>query len=88
MSTHTIRHHALIRNAAIAAGFVLVSAVSAVSAQAGQVNPRSFQAFGYDVQIGQEDHAHWRKADGAEIIGGFAGADDEVNADTGEVRHR
>jgi hypothetical protein len=69
---------------ALVAGLALQPA----SVQAAAVNARDFQAFGYDIQLQGNERAEWRKPNGAEILGGFYGADDEVNARTGEVRHR
>jgi hypothetical protein len=72
------------------AGFALVAGLTLqpTLAAAGKVNPRDFQAYGYEFQIQGDDHGQWRKANGAEILGGFAGPDDQVNTSTGEVRHR
>ena len=72
----------------IIAVLVAATVVGAASARADQVNPREFQAFGHHFQAQATDHGHWRKANGAEILGGFAGPDDEVNDQTGEVRSR
>jgi hypothetical protein len=69
---------------ALVAGLALHSA----PVQAAAVNARDFQAFGYDFQLQGDERAEWRKPNGAEILGGFYGADDEVNARTGEIRHR
>jgi hypothetical protein len=62
--------------------------LQAAPVQAAAVNARDFQAFGYDIQLQGNERAEWRKPTGAEILGGFYGADDQVNARTGEVRHR
>jgi hypothetical protein len=72
------------------AGIALVAglALHSASVQAAAVSARDFQAFGYDIQLQGNERAEWRKPNGAEILGGFYGADDEVNARTGEVRHR
>ncbi|WP_296706150.1 hypothetical protein [Rhodoblastus sp.] len=69
---------------ALVAGLALQSA----PVQAAAVNARDFQAFGYDIRLQSDEHAEWRKPNGAEIIGGFYGADDQVNTRTGEIRHR
>lgn len=72
------------------AGFTLAAGLAfpPALASAAQVNPRDFQAYGYDIQIQDTSHGEWRNANGAEILGGFAGPGDQVNARTGEVRHR
>lgn len=67
---------------------IAAAIVGAASARAEQPNPREFQAFGHHFQAQSTDRGHWRKANGAEILGGFAGPDDEVNDETGEVRSR
>jgi hypothetical protein len=69
---------------ALVAGLALHSA----PAQAAAVNARDFQAFGYDFQLQGDERAEWRKPNGAEILGGFYGADDQVNTRTGEIRRR
>jgi hypothetical protein len=78
------------RNSFSLAAIVLVAGLALQSApvQAAAVNARDFQAFGYDIHLQGDEHAEWRKPNGAEILGGFYGADDQVNARTGEVRHR
>jgi hypothetical protein len=78
-----------IRSRSLAA-IALVAGLAMQSApvQAAAVNARDFQAFGYDIQLHGDEHAEWRKPSGAEILGGFYGADDQVNTRTGEVRHR
>jgi hypothetical protein len=71
------------------AGFALAAGLASQPALAfsSHVSPRAFQAYGHNIQL--DPQSEWRKANGAEILGGFAGADDEVNARTGEVRsHR
>jgi hypothetical protein len=76
------------------AGVALIAALTFGSApvRGAEVNPRDFQAFGYDIQLqGQfpgEVAGEWRKPNGAEILGGFYGADDRIDTHTGEVRHR
>jgi hypothetical protein len=69
---------------ALVAGLALHSA----PVQAAAVSARDFQAFGYDIHLRGDERVEWRKPNGAEILGGFYGADDQVNARTGEVRHR
>jgi hypothetical protein len=71
-----------------AAALVAGLAVQPAPVQAAAVNARDFQAFGYNIQLQGNERAEWRNPNGAEILGGFYGADDEVNARTGEVRHR
>jgi hypothetical protein len=86
MSNFSRSNFSLRNRASVAlAGFALIAGLA--SAQAREVNPRDFQAFGYDVRIGG-DQSQWRKPTGAEILGGFYGPDDEVNDRTGETRHR
>ena len=77
------------RSSAAVGAFALIAglALQAAPAVAGQVSPRDFQAFGYDIRT-QQEGSEWRKPNGAEILGGFAGADDEINSRTGEVRRR
>lgn len=82
--TTTTRTSFSLAAAALVAGLALQPA----SVQAAAVNARDFQAFGYDIQLQGNERAEWRKPNGAEILGGFYGADDQVNARTGEVRHR
>lgn len=82
--TTTTRTSFPLASAALVAGLALQPA----SVQAAAVNARDFQAFGYDIQLQGNERAEWRKPNGAEILGGFYGADDEVNARTGEIRHR
>jgi hypothetical protein len=72
--------------AAIALGAAL--SLQAAPVQAAAVNARDFQAFGYNVHLQGDERADWRKPNGAEILGGFYGVDDQVNGRTGEVRHR
>jgi hypothetical protein len=78
-----------IRSRSLAA-MALVAGLAMQSApvQAATVNARDFQAFGYDFQLQGDERAEWRKPNGAEILGGFYGADDQVNTRTGEVRRR
>jgi hypothetical protein len=71
-----------------AAALVAGLALQPAPVQAAAVNARDFQAFGYNIQLQGNERAEWRKPNGAEILGGFYGADDQVNARTGEVRHR
>jgi hypothetical protein len=71
-----------------AAALVAGLALQPAPVQAAAVNARDFQAFGDNIQLQGNERAEWRKANGAEILGGFYGADDQVNARTGEVRHR
>ncbi|WP_296706151.1 hypothetical protein [Rhodoblastus sp.] len=82
--TTTIRNSFSLAAIALVAGLALQSA----PVQAAAVNARDFQAFGYDIHLQGDERAEWRKPNGAEILGGFYGADDQVNARTGEVRHR
>jgi hypothetical protein len=82
--TTTTRTSFSLAAAALVAGLALQPA----SVRAAAANARDFQAFGYDIQLQGNERAEWRKPNGAEILGGFYGADDEVNARTGEVRHR
>jgi hypothetical protein len=82
--TTTTRNSFSLAAIALVAGLALQSA----PVQAAAVNARDFQAFGYTFELQGEDHAEWRKPNGAEILGGFYGADDQVNARTGEIRHR
>jgi hypothetical protein len=58
------------------------------TAHSSEVNPRDFQAFGYRIHVPGESRDVWRKPNGGEILGGFYGADDEVNDRTGEIRRR
>lgn len=83
-------NHSVYRKSFLLAGLTLVAGLTFLPAlaSAAQVNPRDFQAYGYDIRIQGDEHAGWRKANGAEILGGFAGPDDQVNSRTGEVRHR
>jgi hypothetical protein len=78
-----------IRSRSLAAiALVAGLALQAAPVQAAAVNARDFQAFGYDIQIQGDERAEWRKPNGAEILGGFYGADDQVNTRTGEIRRR
>jgi hypothetical protein len=72
------------------AGLALAAALALQPAptRAAEVNPRDFQAFGYDIRLQDQFPGEWRKPNGAEILGGFYGPDDQVNTRTGETRHR
>jgi hypothetical protein len=82
-SSSKIRSHSL-----AAAALVAALALHSAPGQAAAINARDFQAFGYDIQLQGDERADWRKPNGGEILGGFYGADDQVNARTGEIRRR
>ncbi len=89
--THSrIQQSSIARKALSLAGFALVAGLTLQPApvQAGAVNHRNFQAHGYDFQIDSQSPGEWRKPTGAEILGGFYGADDRIDTRTGEVRYR
>ena len=86
MSNHrnTIRNSLSLAGAALFVGLTLQPAL----VRAAEVQPREFQALGGNFRIQSADHAERRQPNGAAILGGFAGADDEANSQAGETRHR
>ena len=72
---------------ALAVALTVRLAANSASARARHVDPREFQAQGYQF-VDQQGHGAWRHSNGGEILGGFAGPDDLVNVYTGEVRSR
>jgi len=75
---------ALVKTLALVAGLASQPAL----ALSPSVSHRDFQAYGFDFQLNSDDQSEWRKANGAEIIAGFAGPGDEVNTRTGQLRRR
>lgn len=63
-------------------------ALSCVSAFAGATASRDSAKISAATEQARSGEDQWRPANGAEILAGFAGPNDEINQRTGETRSR